>query len=523
MSEADASGRPRGAWRRLAALAAPLVLAACVPMPYLRAPAVSGRVVDAATGAPLAGAVVVVRWDARYDELLPDRDLVGYREAISDASGAFRIDAWLSPGLSAWPLVRTEAHVVGAIREGYRCPVPQRVPVSGVVALALPPALSPAERRDSCRPVSPRESDAPHYAAAWRSLYPPAQSAKEREAERELERVLQARSRFGFGDNCEGPVDDLALAPGGKRAAYLTRQKGVSRVAVVELSSPARHVARLRVEDVGFEQLAWSGPSELVLWSPATELDRAVSPSVFSSAPPRVVWRADAAPAAPLPSPDPGPVHDAAPRRPFDPASLHDEGDARWLGRSFALRRVLDPDTGLARDLLRIDETSGTSHEIALPGEACGPHGRFGRPHYRIAFDGRTALDLRHVRGGCHAVAIDLVSGDWGMLDDARGRSVCQEARAVPAGELETALGAYMLDVGDALAAAGADRSATYSLRIGAHGATEAVSRDAEGRPVRASVPDFPLTTPLHRIDVSVVGAEPDANTPPPLRGIEPL
>jgi hypothetical protein len=395
------------------------------------------------------------------------------------------------------------------------------VPGSGAVEVALPPAQSPAERRDSCRPVSPRESDAPRYAAAWRGLYPPRQSAEQREAERELERVLEARALFGFGDNCEGPVQDLALAPGGKRVAYLARQGDASRVSVVELSSPARHVARLPVEDVGFEQLAWSGPSELVLWSPATELDRAVSPSIFAAAPPRVVWRADAVPAAPLPSPDPGPVRDAAPRRPLDPANLHDEGDARWLGRSFALRRALDPATGLPRDLLRIDETDGGSREIALPGEACGPRGQFGRPHYRIAFDGRTALDLRHVRGGCHAVAIDLASGHWGVIDDARGRSACREARAVPAGELETALRAYVLDVQDALVAAGADRSATYSLRIGPHGATDAVSRDVEGRPVRASVPDFPLTTPLRRIDVSVVGADPDVVAPP--RGIEPL
>ena len=52
-------------------------------MPVFPTPPVAGRVIDAKSGAPVAGAIVVVRYDARYDDLLPDRDVLGYRELRS--------------------------------------------------------------------------------------------------------------------------------------------------------------------------------------------------------------------------------------------------------------------------------------------------------------------------------------------------------------------------------------------------------------------------------------------------------
>ena len=66
-----------------AALAAGLLgLTSCVVLPVRMAPAVEGQVVDQATGKPVADAVVVVRFDGRYDDVLPDRDLIGHQEAL---------------------------------------------------------------------------------------------------------------------------------------------------------------------------------------------------------------------------------------------------------------------------------------------------------------------------------------------------------------------------------------------------------------------------------------------------------
>ena len=35
---------------------------------------------------------------------------------------------------------------------------------------------------------------------------------------RSIERQLAARSVLGFGENCQGPVLDMAISPGGERA-----------------------------------------------------------------------------------------------------------------------------------------------------------------------------------------------------------------------------------------------------------------------------------------------------------------
>ena len=70
---------------RMAALGCAAVLAllqiSCVVLPVRVAPGVSGTVVDRASGKPVAGAPVVVRFDGHYDDILPDREVLGHREA----------------------------------------------------------------------------------------------------------------------------------------------------------------------------------------------------------------------------------------------------------------------------------------------------------------------------------------------------------------------------------------------------------------------------------------------------------
>jgi hypothetical protein len=495
----------------LAASLVALTQGACVILPVLRAPELSGRVVDASSGRPIANAVVVLRVDARYDELLPDRDLVGHLETTSDAAGHFRAGPIWKPGLTVWPIVRTEARVVGVMRSGYRCPKPIAIENPGRVEVKLTRALDLADRRSSCRPVPATSGEAPLYLAGWNELFPPDATPADLEREQQLHRVLEARAAFGFGENCEGPIADLALAPGGTRAAYLDRWRGT--VEVLEFGRNARRVARVPIPArdaeegaVDTRRLAWTGADELVLWEPAGRMDRTRSLSVLSvtGAAPQVVWRAerDGPPASSAEFSKQRPS-----RRPLDPADLNDEGDALWLGRSFALRRALDAESGLGRDVLHITEDDGRVREIDLPGEVCGPRGQFGRPHYRIAADARTALDLRYVRGACHAVAIDLEKGAWVVLDAAAGKGECREVRRVPATHLSTAARGYARDIETALAEAGADPAAAYSLEIRSDGSARALSRSYEGEAVSAALPPFPIATPLRRIDVTAVGS----------------
>ena len=116
---------------RTAALGCAAVLAllqiSCVVLPVRFASGVSGTVVDRASGKPIAGALVVVRFDGHYDDILPDREVLGHREAKTDASGRFSIGSLIKPGISAWPTFRTEARVVAVMSDDYRCPRPQRV------------------------------------------------------------------------------------------------------------------------------------------------------------------------------------------------------------------------------------------------------------------------------------------------------------------------------------------------------------------------------------------------------------
>jgi hypothetical protein len=484
-----------------ACLGAAFWLCSCLPSPVFTTPPVSGRLVDADSQAPIAGALVVVRYDARYDDLLPDRDVLGYRELTSAADGSFRLGRTALPGLAVYPLASTEARVIGVMAPGYRCPAP-RVMSGEKVNVELQPAADEDERRESCRPLGARGDETPQYHAAWQALHPRTDTRAQREQERDLDRVLAARSSFGFGENCRGPVVDLSLSPDGRYVAWRTAVGATSRVEVRAMSKPTAPFEQLDVSGAAERRLAWTARGDLVLWEPANELERALSPSQLSaSGGAESLWRSDAA-AEQAPSRD----RNTGGGVPLEPSDLRDEGDARWLGRSFRVTRSLDPESGLARESLRITATGKPARTLELPGEPCGPRGEFGSPQMRIAADTRTALDLRDTGEGCSAVGIDLDTGAWTRLDKARGR-VCAVERSVPVGHLRTAARGFTTEVEEALAKAGADPKATYTLRIDPDGSTSATSIDFTGGLVHTEVPRFPIRTPLQKIELGVMGA----------------
>jgi hypothetical protein len=201
-------------------------------------------------------------------------------------------------------------------------------------------------------------------------------------------------------------------------------------------------------------------------------------------------------------------------RLPLDPEDLSDEAETRWFGRSFALERYLDPETGLSRDRLRVTREDGSHHEINLPGETCGPRARFGRPHYRITSTGQLGLDLRWVEGGCHALRIDFETGAWARLDHGDAPSVCRAQRRIAPGQLATALRGWSRELHSTMDQAGADPDAAYTLSIEPDGATQLRARDFAGKPLTLKAPHFPVATPLRRIDVTnVAPAPPGART----------
>ena len=68
-----------GHWRVLpAGLAFALALfqTSCIVLPVRIASGIEGAVVDAVTGRSVADALVVVRFDGRYDDVLPDREVL---------------------------------------------------------------------------------------------------------------------------------------------------------------------------------------------------------------------------------------------------------------------------------------------------------------------------------------------------------------------------------------------------------------------------------------------------------------
>ncbi|MBW2399849.1 MAG: hypothetical protein JRG80_11320, partial [Deltaproteobacteria bacterium] len=197
------------------------------------------------------------------------------------------------------------------------------------------------------------------------------------------------------------------------------------------------------------------------------------------------------------------------------PADLNDEADTRWQGRSFEIQRALDPETGLSTETLAVGLPNGTRYEIDLPGEACGASGRFGRPQYRIIENGGTAVDLRFVDGGCHVIAIDLAKGDWHKIDGVGSGSQCNRTRNIPASHLNTALRSYSREVQVARVESGGDPAASYALLIAPNGSTRAETRSYIGEAVSLDVPNFPIHTPLRRINVSLIGGVQTAPTAP--------
>ena len=498
---------------RTAALgcAAVLVLLqiSCVVLPVRFAPGVLGTVVDQASGKPIEGALVVVRFDGHYDDILPDREVLGHREAKTDASGRFSIGSVIKPGISAWPTYRTEARVVAVMSDGYRCPRPQRVSDSHEVRVEIQRALDEDDRRDSCSPVPAEKGEAVAYMAAWRALYPEVHAGPDVDKVHQLERLLSARSVFGFGENCEGPVLDLALSPDGRRAAFEIAGDRVSEVHVVELRASRSRLAQVIARDAQSSprRLAWMSSGDLVLWEPSEDSYQAVSPSVFSTGKFERIWSATS-PASHAPDrADASPIRfEEKVVRVLAPEDLNDEGDSRWRGRSFVLQQRPNPETGLPQDDLRVYREDATSYTLSLPGEVCGPRGRFGRPQYRIAADNRTSLDLRFVNGGCHVVQTDLESGEWSALDAVDRTGVCRAARRVQPAEFRTALRGYTRELESAIFKAGADPAAAYALRIEADGTTRLDTRGFSGESMTIEVPRFPLDTPLQRIEITTLG-----------------
>jgi len=515
----------------LATLAFALALfqTSCIVLPVRVAPGIEGVVVDAVSGGSVADALVVVRFDGRHGDVLPDRQVLGHRETRTDARGAFRVGSLVRTGVSAWPFYKTDARVVAVLKEGYRCAKPVSVRTQGVVKIPLQPALDDDDQRESCRPVPATPGEAESYMSEWRALFPEKQKAEDAESERQIDRILEARSVLGFGENCEGPVIDLALAPDGLRAGYVALTER-PEVRIVELAPRGSLASELVMHDESSppRRLAWTSAGDLVLWEPSANAYRSVSPSIFGSDRFEVVWRPQNRRVPPPAAPsfrarsvktDRRPQHS-----PLDPADLNDEADSRWLGRSFSLNRTLDPETGLARDLLAIVREDGSRHEIALPGEACGPYGRFGRPHYRIIAAENAGIDLRFVDGACHALLIDLETGVWTQLDESSEPAICDSERNVPASHFSIALRSYAREVQAARTSAGGDPAASYALILEPDGTTLVETRSHAGAAVSAPVSDFPLTTPLRRINVSLVGRVYKAPpAPPPVRGVTDL
>jgi hypothetical protein len=416
--------------------------------------------------------------------------VIAHEEARTDARGRFRVERVVRPGVSVWPLLETEARVVGVMAEGYRCAVPQAAPAQGSLRIELAPSHDARERRESCRPISAERGEVTAYMDAWRAMFADGSPQAIDEDERQIERVLEARTVLGFGENCSGPVTDLSVSPDGKSAAFRLAGARGGSVQRVELGAGAAKPVAVANAGSGSAQarLVWLSASELALIEPDAIPERAL---LRKNAPARVTRLGVSAPAAP------------APTASSDLVELGDESDAFWGERSFALARTIDPTTGLAADELTVTLADGRRNRFLLPGEACGTAGRFGHPQYRMSADGKSGVDLRYVGGGCHAVRIDLESGAWKKLDTAG---------------VAVALRGYMREVEAALAEGGADPAAAYALEIAADGDTTALARDFAGEKRSVRVPSFPLDTPLRRIDVSTIGLA----RPGPVRAPEP-
>jgi hypothetical protein len=473
-------------------------LLGCVPLPVRLAPEARGVVVDAGTGAPLPQSLVLLRFEARYDEVLPERIPLGQREALSSGDGSFHAPGVVRAGFQAWPWLISRVRVVTVLRRGYRCPQPRNLAAGREVRIELQAAVSGLDQRASCEAVAELwelagTSTEVRRALARMGLAGPTTA----HLGGDDERTLAARAALGFGANCQGPIRDLALSPDGARAAFLAESRSGFDVFVTRLESgipePERVARSVSAED---RELVWTQAAEIALLGPE-ELDTPASLDVVWSPPTPPAARASDAHA----------TLDAA--APIDPDARNDEGDARWLGRSFSMARDLDPATGLPRDILQVTLPDGASEALLLPGEACAVRGRFGRPHYRISADGRFGLDLRFVDGGCHVVRVDLANGAWSRLDAVAGPATCREHRRIPPSQIGFAVRDYVRDVTERLESADVDPTTAYTLVIGSSGSASIETRTREGEARHVAAPPFPITTPLRRIEVSLVGPTP--------------
>ncbi|MEM7413704.1 MAG: carboxypeptidase-like regulatory domain-containing protein [Myxococcota bacterium] len=491
-----------------------LAVAGCTAGTPFSAPP-SGQVTDAATGAPIAGAIVVFRYDRQPEASGEEVEALAHREIVTDRAGRFRAPrlAWSWPGA---------VRIASVWAPGYRC---SDTATSGRIPLQRAKSLE--ERRASCVPVAGTPREVPRYRAAWQSLYPSIYRRSVRRPDAEVERVLSARRVFGFGANCEGPVVDLALSRDGRRVAYWVRRAGLpSTIRIQELGEGLRSVGESASEEVSAPvwspelELAWTARHELVLWQPHSTHPPEVVPTLGDDTPQtaRVLWKPPTPPAAPALAPArPG----EAPRgQPLAADDLRDANDARGSGRRFLRRSILDPRTGLPADVLETEHTDGGRSAVALPGEACGAPGRFGRPEDHLTAAGTLAVDLRYVSGGCRPLLIDLRDGRFRPLDPTVG-AVCRETRAALAPRFEDALRGYSLEVQRALAGLGADPTSAYVIRIAPDGTAVVRARDPLGRQVEGPLPRFPLRTPLRELRISVVGGVPLPGRSVP--GIQPL
>ena len=511
-------GLPEGAplsGRRLAlTLVALLALAqgACL-LPVRSAPGVAGRVVDQASGEPVEGALVVVRFDGRYGDQLPDREHLGHAETRTGPDGRFEVSRYTRGGLTFWPMFETEARVVAVLGQGYRCAAPIHVKRDREVRIQLTPALDAQDRRQSCRPLASRRGEAESYRLAWQALFPAPETPADREKKRQVARLLRARAAMGFGQNCQGPVSDLTLAPGGQRTAFIAPGEAGPQVQLVELGHEGPGAPKIVSElgDGTGRRLAWNGAGELVLFRPASRAQRVLSASVFAPGRSEVVWSTTPSFPASIDRNVPLSSGRDDPQRPLEPADLSDEAETLWLGRSFAVEQSADPSTGLSADRLVVTREDGGRYEIALPGEACGEP-RYGLPQYRIGAGGRLSVDLRFVEGGCHALAIDLESGRIARLDRSTEGATCRTQRSIPPAQLQTALRGWSRELDAVLANAGADTGASYAIHIAKDGATRVQARDFAGAPLEVDAAPFPITTPLRRIDVTHVAPHQDGS-----------
>jgi hypothetical protein len=472
----------------LAGLLCPLLIG-CVPLPVQVAGPVEGSVLDASSGQPIEGALVVIRFEGIYDEVLPESELLAHREVRSGALGRFRTGPVVGPGFMPWPWLRTRARVVSVLRKGYRCAEGRLVPREGELRIALHRAANREEQRDSCRPAPAPPGEIPRYSKAWKNLQPleipdPGPTA----SEKEIDRALAVRAALGFGSNCRGPVEDLALDPSGRRVAFTVRTRERIDVWV----SDSRATGATAVAHAGApvaRMLAWTASGELALRDGADGLENIWTPLDHP-----IAFPASQAPASE------GPV------LAFEPADHFDEATTRWMGRAFVTLRELDAATGLPRDLLRVTGPGHTSRTLTLPGEACTRDGRFGQPHYRVSDDGRFGFDVRFLGGGCRAVSIELETGLWKRLDDSLATATCRKTRRIPASHLKTALRGYLQEIDAVLTRSGLDPASAFSLRIADSGETRIEILDPLGARRVLPVSDFPIATPLRRIDVSVLG-----------------